>query len=132
MWGSYFLDKDGVKDEKLWFGCSLKNPAFMWWVQKKPIQYRGGFPQKGGGLGQFADLRGGGLLVRKRGVFLSGRLHSCFNWKWPIVAAKYHTRQKIIRNSVTAYDILQERVFKNLWSPFMINDFQKKNCTCFG
>ena len=54
MWGSYFLDKDGVKDEKLWFGCSLKNPAFMWWVQKKPIQYRGGFPQKGGGLGQFA------------------------------------------------------------------------------
>ena len=96
-------------------------------VQKKPIQYRERFPKKGG-LGQLADLRGGGLPARKMGVFLSGRLHSCFNWKWSIVAAKYHTREKIIRNSVTAYEILQERVFKNLWSPFMINDFH----TCFG
>ena len=72
MWGSYFLDKDGVKDEKLWFGCSLKNPAFMWWVQKKPIQYRGGFPQKGGGLGQFADLRGGGCWWERGGCFWVG------------------------------------------------------------
>ena len=25
---------------------------------------------------------------------------SCFSWKWPLLAAAYHTRQKIIHNSV--------------------------------
>ena len=69
MWGSYFLDKDGVKDEKLWFGCSLKNPAFMWWVQKKPIQYRGGFP-KTGGAWTVCRFKGRGAAGEKEvGVF---------------------------------------------------------------
>ena len=37
-------------------------------------QYRGGnCLKRGGGLGQFADLKGGGGLARKRGVvFLKG------------------------------------------------------------
>ena len=29
-----------------------------------------------------------------------------FSWKWPVLAAKCHTRQKIIHNSVKTYDIL--------------------------
>ena len=29
-----------------------------------------------------------------------------FNWKWLVLAAKYHTRQKIIHNSVKTCDIL--------------------------
>ena len=51
-----------MKDEKLkYFGDSPKNPTFKG-GSRKPI-YRGGLP-KNGGLGQFANLRGG--LTRKR------------------------------------------------------------------
>ena len=39
---------------------------------KKPI-YREGLPKKGGGLGQFADLRGGGAWQQRGGwCFLGG------------------------------------------------------------
>ena len=61
-----------MKDEKLQcFWGSWKNPSFRGGFLKKPI-YIGGLPKKGGGgLGQFADLRGG--LGKKEGVvFLMG------------------------------------------------------------
>ena len=55
---------DGVKYEKLkYFWGSRKNPIFK--GHKKTI-YKG--IAKEGGLGQFADLRGGGGLTRKKGV----------------------------------------------------------------
>ena len=47
----------------------MKNPIFKregGGVHDKPI-YRGELPKKGGGLGQFADLRGRGVW-QKRGV----------------------------------------------------------------
>ena len=47
------------------FWAFTEKSDFLGGVQEKPIQ-RGGLPKKGGGLGQFADLRGGGL-ARKRG-----------------------------------------------------------------
>ena len=34
--------------------------------------------------------------------------HVCFSWKWPVLAAKWHTRQKIIHNSVKTDDILMK------------------------
>ena len=51
-------------------GNSLKNPIFSG-VPKKPI-YKGELPKKGGGLGQFQDLRWGEGAWQKRGVFLRG------------------------------------------------------------
>ena len=41
-------------------------------------QYRGGLPKTGGGLGQFANWRGGGGLARKRGVVLLQRAGSWY------------------------------------------------------
>ena len=43
----------------------------MGWVKDEKFQYYGDSLNRGGGLGQFADLRGGGL-PKKRGMFLSG------------------------------------------------------------
>ena len=38
---------------------------------------------------------------------------SCFSWKWPVLTAKYNTRQKIIHNSVKIYTYFcQNRVLK--------------------
>ena len=49
----------------------MKNPTFSGGGSRK-TNIEGGLP-KNGGLGQFADLRGGGL-ARKRGVvFLRGK-----------------------------------------------------------
>ena len=53
---------DGDKDEKFeYYWGSLKNLIFRERFDEKPI-YRGELPKKGGGrggLGQFADLKGG-------------------------------------------------------------------------
>ena len=62
-----------MKDEK-YFRGSRKNPGFRrggggGGVTKS--QYMGGLPKKGG-LGQFADLREGGLARKRRVVFLRG------------------------------------------------------------
>ena len=55
---------DGVQDEKYeYYGGSLKNLIYRRF-HKKPI-YRGKFPKKGRGFGQFADLKRG--LAKKRG-----------------------------------------------------------------
>ena len=55
-----------MKNFNFW-GGSLKNPTFMGRGSRK-TNIEGRLPKKGG-LGQFADLRGGGGLARKRGWF---------------------------------------------------------------
>ena len=58
---------DGVQDEKYeYYEGSLKNPIYRRF-HEKPI-YRGKFPKKGRGFGQFADLKRG--LAKKREVVL--------------------------------------------------------------
>ena len=55
-------------------------------------------------------------------------LHMGYIFGWPInpqlemavLAAKYHTRQKIIHNSAKTYILAKEKVLKSLWSPFGI------------
>ena len=37
-----------------------------------------------------------------------GARHKTFRRKWPVLAANFHTRQKIIHNSVKTYDILMK------------------------
>ena len=50
---------DGDKDEKFeYYWGSLKNLIFREGFDEKPI-HRGELPKGGGGLGQFADLKGG-------------------------------------------------------------------------
>ena len=58
-----------VKNFNFW-GGSLRNLTFRERGSRK-TNIEGRFPRKGGGgLGQFADIRGGGL-ARKRGWFFS-------------------------------------------------------------
>ena len=61
---------DGFKEEKLYYGGSLKHPIFRGCgggggLARKP-NIEGGNCQKGVGLGQFADLRG----LAKKGMTL--------------------------------------------------------------
>ena len=41
-----------------YYGGSLKNLSFRGWEGQEKSIYRGKLPEKGRGLGQFADLRG--------------------------------------------------------------------------
>ena len=52
------------------FGVHQKTQVLGGGVHEKPI-YRGGCLKRGG-LGQFADLRGGGLATKRRLVFFRG------------------------------------------------------------
>ena len=62
---------DEIKDEKLYYyGGSLKNPTFRERIHEKPI-HAGELSKKRGGLGQFADLKGG-LGKKRGGVFERG------------------------------------------------------------
>ena len=51
------------------FWCSLKNWTLRGGFHKKTIQSGGGAKKWGGGLGQFANLRGGGLGKKEGGCF---------------------------------------------------------------
>ena len=70
-----FKSWDGVKDENFkYYEGSLKNLTFRGgWGHEKPI-YREELPQKGGGLGQFADLTAGALAKKRVVLFLRSRL----------------------------------------------------------
>ena len=70
-----FKSWDGVKDENFkYYEGSLKNLTFRGgWGHEKPL-YREELPQKGGGLGQFADLTAGALVKKRVVLFLRGRL----------------------------------------------------------
>ena len=65
----------GVKDENFkYYEGSLKNLTFRGgWGHEKPL-YREELPQKGGGLGQFADLTAGALAKKRVVLFLRGQV----------------------------------------------------------
>ena len=70
-----FKSWDGVKDENFkYYEGSLKNLTFRGgWGHEKPL-YREELPQKGGGLGQFADLTAGALAKKRVVLFLRGQV----------------------------------------------------------
>ena len=45
-----------------------------------------------------------------------------FSRKWLVFAAKYHTSQKIIHNSIKTFDNIwvKQNILESLWSPFVI------------
>ena len=52
-------------------------------------------------------------------------IHSSFSPRWPILAAKYHSRQRIIPNSVETYVLIKSALETTWWQ------FSGKNYVCF-
>ena len=108
-----FKKWDGVKDGKFWYyGISLKNQIFRGWVNEKS-KYRGDCLKRGG-LGQFADLKGG-MVKKKVWCFWGGLIPQCTpeknmflkkkHWKTFKQGLKEYTHSENILQCVSSNEI---------------------------
>ena len=74
-------------------------------------QYRGGIAYKGG-LGQFADLRGGGLARKRGGVLLKGGWYSNAHYAGQLPQEHLSFLQNLLDFIITKY--LKQEVDENL------------------
>ena len=51
--------------------------------------------------------------------------HSCYDWKWPFLAKKNHTKQKNIHNSAKTYDTLINKKFVKAYDLVFVISLRK-------